>query len=146
MFISWASAFPPHFPVRPASQGESSRHHHMIPGSPSFAVCVVYSSHSALLLSIIIKQNQMIPQDSYSRSLSLLITFVLPLVAFLCLSLANEYRVCHNRRPLCVEDGSFNPVPRLLCWRSAVCVFALPQYSDKPCSQEPSVSNDADYN
>lgn len=50
--------------AHPASQAHGSRHHHMIPGSPSFAVRVVYSSHSAVLLSIIIKQNQVIPHNS----------------------------------------------------------------------------------
>lgn len=48
VFIGRVSGLPG-FHVCPLSQGESYRQHHMIAGSPSFAVCTVYSSHSALL-------------------------------------------------------------------------------------------------
>lgn len=96
LFISWASGLPPHFHVPPASQAESSRHHHMIPGSPSFAARVVYSSHSALLLSIIIKQNQMIP---HIVQLDLSFLYLPPtssLLIFLCLSHVNVFAATYD--------------------------------------------------
>lgn len=49
VFIGRISGLPRHFHVCPLSQGESFRQHHVIAGSPLFAVCSVYSSHSALL-------------------------------------------------------------------------------------------------
>lgn len=49
VFIRRVSGLPRHFHVCPLSRGESYRQHHVIAGSPSFAVRTVYSSHSALL-------------------------------------------------------------------------------------------------
>lgn len=49
VFIRRVSGLPQHFHVCPLSRGESYRQPHVIAGSPSFAVRVVYSSHSALL-------------------------------------------------------------------------------------------------
>lgn len=49
VFIGRISSLPRHFHVCPLSQGEIYRQHHMIASSPSFVVCAVYSSHSALL-------------------------------------------------------------------------------------------------
>lgn len=109
LFISWASAFPPHFPFALLHR-ESSWHHHMIPGSPSFAVRVVYSSHSGLLLSIIIKRNQIIPQD---RDLGFPYFSLLPSRSWYFPS-----HIHHNRRTLLVGDGSFNAHAVYYC----VCV------------------------
>lgn len=83
-------------PPSPCFTGRVSRHHHMIRGSPSFAVCVIYSSlQCPFLLSIIIKKNLMIPLD-----LAFLITPVLLVLIFS--SSPYEGHVCHNRKvPIC---------------------------------------------
>lgn len=96
-------------PLRPASQGEFLAPSH---DTRLTIVCgVVYSSHSGLLLSIIIKRNQIIPQD---RDLGFPYFSLLPSCSWYFPS-----HIHHNRRTLLVGDGSFNAHAVYYC----VCVL-----------------------
>lgn len=106
----------------------SSRHHRMIPCSPSLAVRVVYSSHSALLLSIIIRQksNDSIRHSETLPFLSLLSSLdISSLVSCKCAVCAPQQRTPFLLKMVVWEQPLYYCV-----WG----VFALPHYNDKPCS------------
>lgn len=122
---------------------QSSRHHHMIPGSPSFAVCVVYSSHSALVLSIIIRQNQRNSTrqvETWACFASLFFTYHFS-TQYLCSSHVNQYCIRHKKWPLNDEDSKLS----IIAFKE-LCVCCTATMQNKTCSQHPLFSHDADYN